>query len=422
MPCCMRRKRLKGEESVSSVASKSAEWRSHWPLAIAASLGYSVAMLHVYSFGPFISHLQQEFGWSRAESSMGIAIVGIGAAIFGLPMGILVDRLGPRRVGLAGALLMGITVCLLSTATGTIANWVALWTVIGFATLWVQTPVWTSAVASRFEASRGLAFAVTLSGASVGTALFPILATWLIGLYGWRTAFIALSTLWVGLSFPILFLFFRGARDVARKPDVSPDTQGGLTLAEGLRSPAFYKLLIAGGFYAFTAIGIVVHFVPILTDNGAEPLTAAGIAALVGVFSIIGRLGTGALLDRFPAHVVGAGAFLIPLVACLLLLFDGESRASQAAAAAFFGLTVGAEVDVIAYLATRHFGLEHFGALFGALVTALALGTALGPLAAGATFDRYESYAPFLVLTMVLMASSSVALATLSRPPFGARH
>lgn len=150
-------------------------------------------------------------------------------------------------------------------------------------------------------------------------------------------------------------------------------------------------------------------------------MAAAGIVSLVGIFSIFGRLGTGLLLDRFPAHMVGAGAFLLPIIACALLFFDGANPLSQAVAAAIFGLTVGAEVDVIAYLVSRHFGLKNFGVFSGAMIGALALGVAFGPLGAGAAFDWYGSYAQFLVLTMAFMAVSSLALATLSRPRFGAQ-
>ena len=70
-------------------------------------------------------------------------------------------------------------------------------------------------------------------------------------------------------------------------------------------------------------------------------------------------------------------------------------------------------MDVIAYLAAKHFGLKNFGALYGVLQMALAAGTAFGPLAAGAVFDRYQSYSFFLMLTAALMAASAVALFTL---------
>jgi len=403
-----------------------AEWRSFWTLPVAAALGYSIAVLHTYSLGAFIAPLQQEFGWTRAQISLGITIAGVGSALFGVPIGMLIDRFGPRVIGLIGAFTMAGSVALLSTATGSITNWVILWGIVALGTVCVHATVWTSSVASRFEASRGLAFAITLSGASVSATAFPLIATWLIGDYGWRTAFAGISGIWLVLVFPTLFLFFRGAQDQGGELRVANASAAqllpGMTMAEGLRTTAFYKLLMAASFFAFTAIGVTVHFVPILTDSGADRMAAAGIASLIGIFSIIGRLSTGYLLDRLHGHIVGASCFILPIIAAALLLYDGANPLSQSVAAAIFGLTVGAEIDVIAYLATRQFGLKNFGSLFGAIVTALALGVAFGPLAAGAAFDKFGGYSQFLVLTMVLMALSSIALATLRRAPFEPQH
>jgi MFS family permease len=123
------------------------------------------------------------------------------------------------------------------------------------------------------------------------------------------------------------------------------------------------------------------------------------------------------LLDRYRASVVGALAFLLPIVACVLLLLAGESRAAQSIAAAVLGLTLGSEVDVIVYLTTRHFGLKNFGKLYGGLLTALSLGTAFGPLVAAALYDSSGSYEQFLWLTIVSMAASAGALLTLPHPP-----
>ncbi|PRC49268.1 MFS transporter, partial [Mycobacterium sp. ITM-2017-0098] len=132
----------------------------------------------------------------RAETSIGLTIVGMAAAVAALPIGLMVDRLGPRRVGLVGVILMAGAFAILGTATGSLTNWLLLWAVVAFASFWVQTTVWTSAVASRFETSRGLAFAVTLSGGSLAAAVFPALATLLIGEWGWRGAFYGLAAGW----------------------------------------------------------------------------------------------------------------------------------------------------------------------------------------------------------------------------------
>jgi predicted MFS family arabinose efflux permease len=248
-----------------------------------------------------------------------------------------------------------------------------------------------------------------------------VVATWLIGEYGWRTAFHALGGVWLCLVLPVMLFGFRGAHDRQPMASATPaDTVrqlAGVSLAEGMRSTALYKLIFAAGFFSFTAIGVVVHFVPILKDAGAEPLAAAGVAGLVGIFSIVGRLGTGFLLDRFPGHLVGGVAFLIPIAAAALLLLDGANPLSQSLAAAIFGLTLGAEVDVIAYLAARYFGLKNFGALYGAMVMALSLGVAFGPLGAGAAYDYFGSYDEFLVLTAILMGVSAVALFSLASTP-----
>ena len=404
-----------------------AEWRSYWFLPLAAALGYSCSVIHIYSIGPFIEPLQQEFGWSRAQITAGLSVASIVSAIFCIPMGALVDRIGPRRVALAGVLLITAAFALLSTATGATSNWLLLWGVIALAGLGVQAPVWTSAVASRFETSRGLAFAITLCGASLSATVFPVLVTWLIGAYGWRHAFSAMGGIWAALVFPVLSLCFRGARDdrvvrVAAVAAAAPPTAPlpGLTFAEGLRSSALYKLLLAGGLFSFTTIAALVHFVPILKGAGATPLAAAGTASLIGIFSIVGRLATGMLLDKFSGHRVGATVFMLPIAMAALLLIDGANPISQVVAAAALGFTVGSEVDVIAFLASKHFGLRSFGALYGALVAALTLGTAFGPLTAGAVFDHFGSYAPFLLSTTLLMATSAIALLSLGPAPSAA--
>ena len=122
-------------------------------------------------------------------------------------------------------------------------------------------------------------------------------------------------------------------------------------------------------------------------------------------------------VEDHSGHHVGALVFLLPIVMALLLLTSGGHPVSQAIAAAALGFTVGSEVDVIAFLASKHFGLRSFGALYGALVAALTLGTAFGPLTAGVVFDHFGSYQPFLLAAILLMAISALALASLGSPP-----
>lgn len=397
------------------------EWKRSWFVPMSAALGYATGVIHIYSIGPFIEPLTSEFNWSRARISSGVALAALISGLFAIPVGMLIDRVGPRRIALIGVVLMTGSYALLGTASGSKANWMMLWLIVAVGTFFVQTTVWSSAVVSQFEKSRGLALAITLCGASLASAIFPVIATWLIETYGWRKAFPIHAAAWLILVYPVLLLCFRGARDRGGRGKVvvaAPgNVAGGISLAEGLRTPAFYKLLLAGGLFAFTAIGAVVHFVPILTGRGTEPLAAAGIASLIGIFSIVGRLGVGVLLDRFQGHLVGALAGLPAVVASLLLLAWGGDSTTQMLAAIFLGLTLGAEVDVVAYLASRHFGLRNFGSLYGALVMALALGGSFGPLVAGMMFDRFGGYGEFLGMMIAALVAAVASLLLLGPAP-----
>jgi MFS family permease len=404
------------------ITSAAAEWRAHYMLPVAAALGYATSVIHIYGLSPYIVPISEEFGWSRTQTTAGLALATLIQAVFSIPIGMIVDRMGPRYFGLFGIVLTAAAFALLGTASGSAANWYVLWGVMAIATLPVQATIWTSSVATRFEASRGLAFAVTLCGASVAAAAFPTLGTKLITAYGWRGAFAAQAAIWVVIAFPVIFLFFRGARDKPTRKNAA-EAPGerhalGVGFVEGLKSSIYLRLLLASLLFTFTIVALLVHFIPILTGSGFDKTIAAWIAGLIGIFSIVGRLTTGVLLDRFRGSLVGAGVFLLPAAGCLLLLATGNSAAGATVAACLIGLTLGAEVDVIVYLTTRHFGLRSFGALYGGLLAALSVGTATGPLGASYVFDRFGNYSPFLWLTIAFMVASSIALASLPRPAF----
>lgn len=399
-----------------SPVSAKAEWTASWRVVLAAALGYSVSGLHIYPLGVFIAPIQEAFGWSRAQTLSGTAIVSFAVALAAVPTGILLDRFGARRIALAGVILIALAVALLGTATGSLTNWWMLWLLVALCASPVQATVWTSAVAKRFDTSRGFALAVTLNGAALGALCLPLLATVLIERFGWQPAFGLMAMIWVGTLLPVLFFFFRtdaGTRGAQPPGALPPQAQPGLTLGQALRQPAFYKLYAACGLFILVVMGAMVNFVPILTDRGVTPLAAAGAASLIGVFSIIGRLATGMVLDRFPARLVAAVAFILPLPACLLLLSPQSGPAGGMAAAAFLGLALGAEIDVVTYLATRRFGLKHFGAIQGALLSAIALGSAIGPVAAGASFDVFGAYGPFLTVAGVVMVASSLLVSSI---------
>jgi MFS family permease len=128
-------------------------------------------------------------------------------------------------------------------------------------------------------------------------------------------------------------------------------------------------------------------------------------------------LGTGVLLDRCNGALIGAVSFAVPLVAAALWLgFDG-TMSSAIVMAATLGISLGAEIDVIAYLTTRYFGLRNFGTVFGTIAGLLAFGGGVGPTLAGIVYDKTHSYDIFVWGTIPIFLLAAAMIGSLGRYP-----
>jgi MFS family permease len=135
----------------------------------------------------------------------------------------------------------------------------------------------------------------------------------------------------------------------------------------------------------------------------------------MGAASLLGRLTTGWLLDRFFAPRV---AFCLLSVAAggTLMLSGAHSLAAGVSAAALIGFGMGAEADVTPYLLSRYFGLRSFAMLYGFTWTAYAIAGAVGPILMGRAFDVTGSYTTLLV--QIGTATFLVAALMLLIPPY----
>lgn len=395
------------------------EWRNYWPLALSALIGYSAIGLQSYGLSPFVSSLEQEFGWTRSQVMIGVSISNAVGIFLNIIIGMIVDRFGSRRVALTGLVVQTGSFALLGTATGALLNWSLLWVLLAVGVVLVQSTVWTRALARRFDHARGMAFAVALSGTPIAAMILPVLSTWLIGEYGWRGGFIGVGAIWLAVSFPVVFLFFREGprrRDAAVTQGEPADVPG-LTFRDGIRTRAFFRLLISFGCFSFYSMTIATNIVPLLAETGVGTIEAARIAAVMGVMGIFARLSVGFLLDHFPGHIIGTGTLLMPVLGCAILLTGDPGVILLSIAVATFGAAIGAEMDVALYLATRHFGLKAFAALFSAIITFGALNAAIGPYAGGRLHDLSGNYDTLLVTIMVVMSIGALAMATLGPAP-----
>lgn len=404
-------------------ATGASEWRSNWTLVLAAMVGYSMATVHTSSIGVMMEPIEQDLGWSRTQIYSGVSLVSIVNMVLATFMGLTIDRFGPRLVAIVtSGILMG-GIALMSTTSDDMWGWWLRWVIVGIG-LSAMPTVWITAVTGRFSAARGLAVSVALSGSGIGTFLAPVLSHALVEEYGWRNGFAGLAAIWSIVVFPLILLFFRAkptgalARQSAKKEASASNGQlPGLTALEGLSSPTFWKLLLAGSGAILGGVAIILNLVPVLTSTGLTRGSAATVASLVGISTIVGRIVGGWMTDRFSAKWIAAvatiGACALPIA---LLGFPG-SVALAAAAVIVYGLMGGAKIGALVYLASRHLGQRAFGTLYGAINASIALVVAIAPLAANYIYDLTRNYEPVMWAAVPILFASALLYATLGEYP-----
>jgi predicted MFS family arabinose efflux permease len=396
------------------------EWAAMWPLPMTAMFGVVVCSAFTYTNGLFLTQMTHEFGWTRTQYASSFTLQMAFGLLLGPVTGKVIDRIGPRRVALIGIGSFVIGFSLLALADGSIWQWRLLCVVQGLGVAFLSPVTWIVAVTGRFNASRGFALSMPLAGVGIGTIIWPLLAAGYIGTFGWRLAFPALALTAAAVLLPLTYFFFFGPRD-RPMPGVRVTAPAGPRPRLGpiFRSRTFICLLAAGGLYAAVSIGFMLNLVPILMGNGFSLGGAARVASIAGIFGLIGRFGTGYLLDILPVRVFGVFAFLVPIIFSFLFWLGKDSTAFSISAAASLGLITGAESDILAYLASRRLDASIFASVYAVMSSVFAVCASVGPLLASALFDASGSYSLFFLVSMPISAAAATLIWLVPAVPAG---
>ena len=394
------------------------EWRSMWPLPFVAMIGIAGSSMFSYSSGVFLGSMTKEFGWTRADFSSGFTIQMLLIVLVAPLIGRVIDRVGPRRMALIGIIPFTLAFAALGLANGSVTQWALLCFLQGLAATCISPVIWLTAVVGRFHASRGMALAIAQAGIGVSTAIWPSAAAYFIETLGWRPAFGALVLCWAIPVLPLTFFLFFGPRDrkaAASVAHVPPPPAERPKVARLLLSKTFVCLILAGALFSMVSLGTTLHMVPLLQSNGFDLTTAAWIASIAGIATLLGRLGTGVLLDRYPAKIVAIITFLVPILPVLLLWqFKGSFEVSVVAVV-IFGFTAGAESDVVAYIASRLLPATIFASGYAIIIAVFAVFASMGPLLASHLYDLKGSYDLFLLLVVPVVIVGAALMAMLPR-------
>jgi sugar phosphate permease len=404
-----------------------------WTVAAVTFVALVAAAAFRSSTGVLLEPIENEFGWSRADTA---GAVSLNLVVYGLTApfaAALMERFGVRRVvafaltlvaaGAAGTLLMRDAWQLF-----------VLWGLVVGIGAGSMALVFGAVVANRwFVARRGLVTGIFSAASATGQLAFlPVIAL-LVTHRGWRTAAALTAVLALAIVPFVLVLLIdrpsdRGLQPYGAPADVEPAPPpvapsrsatgiALLELARAMRLRTFWVLV--GTFFVcgWSTNGLVgTHFVAAAHDHGMPPTTAASLLALIGVFDIIGTVGSGWLSDRIDPRL-------------LLLVYYGLRGLSLLAVPAvlgptadppllffvvFYGLDWVATVPPTVALCRQLVGVERAGVLFGWVFASHMIGAGLAAEFAGVVRVSTGSYAAAWWTAGALCLAAAIAIMTIA--------
>jgi MFS family permease len=415
---------------MSDIGGVSARMPRHsWLILSGAFTAFTIGAGLMHSYAVFLIAFIEEFGWSRGETSIAYSVSQMVAGVSSPLVGVLVDRLGPRRLLLLGG---GLLVLGLAGSAFVMRLWqiVALYGVVmTFGANCLGLVVFVPILSRIFVRRRGMAISIVQSANGFARAISAPAVQLMISGIGWRPTYLVQAAFMAAVVFPLAAWFRRtdppksntGEIGAETTPVASPTVapRGGWTLAEAMRTPHFWLLFAV---YLFTGLGsffVSLHQLAFAVDRGFDKLYAAEVLGMGAFLAVFGTIVTGTLSDIIGREVsaILAYGFSIVGVVCALFITGPDQHLLLWLHACLFGLTWGARGPAITAKTADLFPGGQLGAILGVITIGSGLGAALGSWGAGIIFDLSGSYELAFILSIAAYVGGVIAFWALRRPP-----
>ena len=393
-----------------------------WVIAWACFLASLIVFGMTYSFGVFIDAMMVSFEASRARISLVYGVHTFVLFVSAAVVGGLVDTVGPRRMLLAGGVLLGSGLIGASQSRSLLMLFVSYGVVAGLG-LSVVYVVAYATVPRWFGRRRGLANGIASAGLGLGLLTVTPIASTLIATFGWRTAYLVLAAGLVALICVVALVFADDPADIgANTGDEFPDGQPGRDVVNlstriqrtwGVVSRPAFLLVLVGWVCVYATLYVVMgHLVLYVTDVGLARWVGVWAVAAIGVSTSSARIGLGFASDRVGRVRLFVACSALMGTTTLLLPLSGDPLAVFAFAVAF-GLGYGGNGALLSPLVADMFGTTDLTMLFGVMSLSFAVAGLLAPPLAGAAYDAIGTYVPvFLGVGLIGLAGAAlIALA-----------
>src|SRR5207248_1996660 len=350
------------------------------------------------------------------------------AAGYSLLVGRAVDRPGARPVEIVGALVPAVGFLMLSRVHSLTALYRCLAGPVALGSTCIGPLPNNSAVARWSVRRRGQALGIATAGISAGGIVFAPLAERLVTAFGWRQAFAVLGVLEALIVLPPVLLFMRrDPADLGLLPDglaaAAHASPADLALVEreiersvrpevAFRQANFWFMAAAFSLTMAGLASVLLYQMPLLVDRGLPESVASLVLGATAAMGVVGKLGFGALLDRFDQRRVAAVCFCLQSTG-VLLLWTTRSIPLLACYVVLYGYAMGGNATLFASLNGAAFGRLHYGAIAGRMSPFLVLAQAIGVPATGYLRDHTGRFAAVTIGVLNAVVRPLILLLTL---------
>lgn len=395
-----------------------------WWITAAAVITFGLSVgVPYYNIGFFYDYFQRQFGWSRANITLGFPL----AALITLWVGpLVIHRFSPRKLILGGTVLTAISLAGFAVMGSSLSVYYAFWVVYTFGYI-LSGPIPHQLIVSNwFRINRGKAMGIVYVGVGLMGSLGSFLVKPLTENFNYHIALFVLAGL-VLLAWPIVLLMLKDRpSDMGQNPDglAQPPAElkvESMTFPQLLGNWPFWLLLI-GSFCSIGSIGAInFHMKFVFLDQGfqkGEMVDAAWRTASVLILwsSIGGRLLIGGLADRFSKKWVMTGTYVLVAVTIPILLAVHPSQQMMIYVfAILFGFGMGADYMLIPLMAAEQFGVNSLARAMAVILPVNTIGQTWFPYFVSILRDNFGNYGVAMGAVLAVAAIGALAIAILPR-------
>jgi MFS family permease len=384
-----------------------------WRITAAAFLTLLITVgVPFYGMPFFYDYFIHEFGWTRAQTSSGIAI----ATILIQPVaGLLLYRFRTRKLILFGAGMLGVSLVSFALGNGSLLLYYFSWAAFMVGYIYSGPLPHQVLLTQWFHRNRGLAIGLAYLGMGVGGAVSQkYVALPLILAYGWRTALIIMGGSMLLLVPVLLWVVRDRPADLGLYPDGDagppPDSAApSLTFRQLLGRSEFW-LLAVGSAMSIGAIGSINQHMKLMFQDAHLPVSlVADTTFWILISSLVGRVAMGWLADRSSKkYVMLAACLFVAATVPMLLVIDRPGVPLMFAVS--FGFGLGADFMLIPLIGAQMFGSNSLARVMGIVLPVDSIGQACCPFVLGVLRDRFGDYRYGIEFTFALALGGVLAV------------